>query len=156
MMMTALLGAAAAGATTYRYYRWNIRGWGATTMIQAADFFLRNNGADLSWAGASCTNPSGSNPGGEGPAQLIDSNTGTKVLDFNANTNGFSRMVFDLGSAQAVNGYRWNTANDEPARDPITWDLQGSNDNSNWTTLHTVTGASITASRGASAGTWSF
>lgn len=45
------------------------------------------------------------------------------------------------------NGYRWSTANDATARDPISWVISGSNDGVTWTVLDTKSDQTITDTR---------
>lgn len=51
--------------------------------------------------------------------------------------------------------YKWYTANDASERDPTSWTIELSKDWNNWTTVDTVSGATITTSRYALAFTWS-
>lgn len=135
---------------SYRYIRWfitDIKSFSTENNIQVSEFELRNNGVGISMSGATVTNPSGSNPGSEGPSNLKDGNTSTKWLDFNFKTTPSSTLIFDMGSATVFNGYRWATANDTEARDPKSWTISGSNDGTNYTTLHTVTGFTATSTR---------
>ncbi len=137
---------------TYTYYRWQITL--AKTMpptsncVQSAEFRFMLNGSDQSMTGVSVTNPGGSNPAGEEPSKLIDNNLSTKALDLNFVSNGnVTNFIFQFPSAVGFNGYRWATANDDEQRDPKSWTIAGSNDGTNWTTLHTVNGFSATSAR---------
>ena len=132
----------------YRYYRFRttkIRGGISPTMVQLSEIEFYYNNAKLSFSGATATNPGGSNPVGEEPSKAIDGNTSTKWLDFNIQS-----LVIDFGSGvkKIASAFRFATANDESGRDPVRWVVEGSNDNSTWTALHTQsTDASITTSR---------
>lgn len=136
---------------SYTYYRWQITE--AKIMppnancVQASEFVFQLNGSDQSMAGVTVTNPSGNNPGGEGPPNLVDGNTSTKALDLNFINNGLTNFIFQFSSAKAFNGYRWATANDEEGRDPKSWTVAGSNNGTTWTTLHTVSGFAATSAR---------
>lgn len=68
---------------------------------------------------------------------LIDG-TGAKFLDYDFASGG-TNIVFDFGSPIAFDGYRWQTAGDESGRDPKSWTLYGSTDNTNWDVLDIVT-----------------
>ena len=138
----------------YRYYRFNttkIRDKTAdpsypSGIVQISEFDLRFAGTKISYTGATATNPSGDNPVGEEPDKGIDGNTATKWLD---RSNRSTRaLIIDFGSRKIADSFRFATANDVDGRDPVQWTVDGSNDNSNWTTLHSqTTDASITTSR---------
>jgi hypothetical protein len=136
---------------SYRYVRWiitDIKNFSTANSVQASEFVLQINSVDISMSGSNATNPGGSNPGSEIPSSLKDANTGTKWLDFNIKNSPFtSTLIFDMGSATTFNGYRWATANDSEERDPKSWTVSGSNDGTNYTTLHTVTGFTATVTR---------
>jgi hypothetical protein len=75
----------------------------------------------------------------EGYEKLIDGSKYTKwcVENFAANS---AEIVFKASQAICVNGYTITTANDNnqnPGRNPKTWTLYGSNDNSTWTVIDT-------------------
>ena len=85
----------------------------------------------------------------ETPAEANDQNVSTKFLNFNK-TSGYVYIVFPSGVA--ATGYRLATANDAPERDPIDWEVYGSNDTvgstpGTWTLLDTVTSFPTTTSR---------
>jgi len=146
---------------TYRYIRWVIterKGTSATAVaIQVADLRMRNAGSVVAWNGsATATNPGGSSPGGELPAQALDNTSSTKWLDFNFYLTGGSVAPGTLGSSSlfidntaniTFDAYDWVTANDEEPRDPVGWNLYGSSDNINWILLDTITSATITTTR---------
>ena len=137
--------------TAFTYYRWQITQAKTTppdaNAVQAAEFVFQIGGVDQSMAGVTVTNPSGNNPVGETPPNLVDNNLATKALDLNFVSNGFTNFVFQFGSAKAFTGYRWATANDFESRDPKSWTVAGSNDGTNWTTLSTVSNFTSTATR---------
>jgi hypothetical protein len=137
---------------SYTYYRWQITA--TKTMppdancVQAAEFRFTLNGVDQSMSGVTVTNPSGSNPVGETPPNLIDNNLNAKALDLNFVSNGnVTNFIFQFPSSVGFNGYRWATANDAESRDPKSWTVAGSTNGSTWTTLHTVTGFTATSAR---------
>lgn len=136
--------------TAYRYIKWiitDIKSFSTENYVQVSEFTLQNNGVNISMSGSTVTNPGGSNPVSEVPSNLKDANTGTKWLDLNFKTTPSSTLIFDMGSATTFNGYRWATANDVEGRDPKSWTVSGSNDGTNYTTLHTVTGFTATVTR---------
>src|SRR5690606_121454 len=66
----------------------------------------------------------------------------SKVADFDIQTKFFTdgyRAGFwleqRLGTPAAANAYLLASGNDAADRDPKSWELQGSNDGTNWTTL---------------------
>ena len=136
----------------HRYLKWSItdyKGTTSETMIQVSELYLKYTGGAVSWGGATITNPNGDNPGSEGPANLIDGNINSKVLDFDIDVNGSSVFIIDAGSGNTLqaDSYYYVTGNDAEHRDPISWTIEGSNDGTNYTVLHTVTNATITSSR---------
>lgn len=55
------------------------------------------------------------------------------------NTTGWVRYDFGSGNAKVINKYRWRTMESDSNAVPGAWDLQGSNDDTNWATLHSGT-----------------
>jgi hypothetical protein len=141
-----------ASSISYRYVKWyitDLRNKSTANSVQVSEFRLRNLGSNLTMSGTA-TNPGGSNPGAETPPKVIDGSTITKWLDFNikSSSTGFtSTLIIDMGVATIFDGYTWWTANDATERDPKTWQILGSNDNSNYTLLHEVIGFTATTSR---------
>ncbi len=136
----------------YTYYRWQITESKTSppnaNCVQASEFVFQIGGVDQSMVGVTVTNPSGNNPVGETPPNLVDGSLTTKALDLNFVTNGnVTNFIFQFSTAKAFNGYRWGTANDEESRDPKSWTIAGSNNGTTWTTLHTVSGFSATTTR---------
>ncbi len=138
----------------FRYYRWQITQ--TKTMppesdcTQVAEFVFTVNGVDQqsTTATATVTNPSGNNPVGETPPNLVDNNLSTKALDLNFVSNGnVTNFIFTFSSARVFNGYKWATANDFDSRDPKSWTLAGSQDGTTWKTLSTVSNYTATTSR---------
>lgn len=137
----------------FRYYRWQITR--SKTMppesncVQVSEFVFVLNGTNQQTitSAATVTNPSGNNPVGETPPNLVDNNLTTKGLDLNFTTNGLTNFIFQFSSPQAFNGYRWATANDFESRDPASWTLSGSADGTTWTTLHSVSNYVATTTR---------
>ncbi len=80
----------------------------------------------------------GTSPAAEGVANAIDDNAAAKYLNFDpgANNETFGFIV-NPASNLPVNGIRVTTANDGPERDPVTYDLSGSNDGSTFTQIST-------------------
>ena len=74
------------------------------------------------------------NPVNEGEYQAFDNNNNSKWLMFNPTGN----IVYDFSGEDnyAINRYTVTSANDANDRDPKNWNLQGSNDGANWTTVN--------------------
>ncbi len=73
-------------------------------------------------------------PFAEGVQNIIDQNSSTKFLDF----NGFDGIGFEvdlLGAAQTASSIAFVTANDAPERDPNAYQILGSNDGINFTSI---------------------
>jgi len=70
-------------------------------------------------------------PGGEAPPNVIDDNFNTKYLHFSAVTETSGFRVTPSLSGQIVNGLTFTTGNDAPERDPIAFEIYGSNDSIN-------------------------
>lgn len=76
---------------------------------------------------------------GEGVAQSLDNNTGTKLCNTNFSSIKPFWMVIDAGAIYYPSTYYYiYSANDADSRDPKNWLLQGSLNNSTWTTIDTV------------------
>ena len=67
-------------------------------------------------------------PGGEYPALLIDDDSGTKFLHFKGATETTGFRVTASASQSIVTGLTFTTANDAPERDPVAFELSGSNE----------------------------
>ena len=142
--------------TKYRYLRWimtktkgseNFFGFGS---IQACDLVLLYNGATVSWGpSASATNPDGDNVPSETASNLLDYNISTKWCDNNFGTTSFGTSSIYIDNVDPIffNSYYYVTGNDLPERDPVSWTLAVSNDNSTWTVLSTQSNVGITSSR---------
>ncbi|WP_256011852.1 alginate lyase family protein [Desertivirga xinjiangensis] len=78
-------------------------------------------------------------------AKAFDGSTATKWYTETAGSTGWLRYRFESDIAWPVKEYRLTSANDVQQRDPKSWQFQGSNDGSAWTTLDTRTGEVFTA-----------
>lgn len=128
-----------------RYVRWNVSSPRTPgNIVQASEFVLQLEGADISMVGTTVT-ASIAGFSGEGPGNLVDSSTATKYAG--NSTVGPWVLTFDLGSVKEFDAYRWATANDVSGRDPDDWIVETSPDNSTWTTRSTVANAAVTTTR---------
>lgn len=84
---------------------------------------------------AGAENSGGANAS-EGSSQLVDGSLDTKYTGAFASPATFT---FQLPNAAAVNSYTIGSNDGDQSSDPKEWEFQGSNDNSNWTTLDTQT-----------------
>mgnify|MGYP003706059211 CR=1 FL=1 len=135
----------------YRYIKWHITDIGnmAESKTEITELYLKYNGSNISWGSATITNPGGNNPSNEAPPKLIDGDETSKVLDFNVDVDGGSIFIIDagVGNIFIFDSYYYVTGNGTTNRDPVSWTMEGSNDGTNYTVLHTVTNATITNSR---------
>ena len=70
----------------------------------------------------------------------------TKWLSFDGVA---TTLTYDFGTPTVATKYRWATGNDFSERDPVSWVVEGSQNNTSWTVLHTVTGYETPITRGA-------
>lgn len=75
---------------------------------------------------------------GEGSPKLVDNDVNTKFLQFDYNGDLWCRL--DFYEPVAIAGYSMTSANDADERDPLNWNLEGSNDGETWVTLDTREG----------------
>ena len=81
--------------------------------------------------------------GNEGVDKAFD---GTNAKWFNGTgATDWLQYRFPSGKRYPLSRYILTSGNDVPARDPVSWQVQGSNDGTNWTTLDTRTGQSFPA-----------
>jgi hypothetical protein len=71
---------------------------------------------------------------------------GARWLSAGGQTTGWVSYDFGAGNAQVINKYRWRTMETDSNAVPGAWQLQGSNDNATWVTLHSGTNSVQTAS----------
>jgi len=74
----------------------------------------------------------------EGSPHLVDGDLGTKYLTFNFPQPFWFQEQF--ATPQVVNSYTFTSGNDSQDRDPMDWNVVGSNDGTNWDTLDVRTG----------------
>lgn len=70
--------------------------------------------------------------GAEGSLKLVDGDLSSKYLS-DYRQPFFVTLQFE--ESQLINFYRLTSGNDGPDRDPLDWEIQGSNDGENWETL---------------------
>jgi hypothetical protein len=82
--------------------------------------------------------------GAEGADKAFDGSTATKWFNGTGATD-WLQYRFAAGKRFPLSQYRISSANDLPTRDPVSWQVLGSNDGINWTTLDTRTGQGFAA-----------
>jgi hypothetical protein len=136
-----------------RYIRWimtQTKSPDNFAAIQASDLVLLYQGSTVSWNPSStATNPDGGSTPNEQAYNLLDSNPTTKWCDlsFGTTSYGTSSVYIDNITPILFDSYYYVTSNDSPQRDPITWTLAISNDNSTWKVIDTQISVGITSSR---------
>lgn len=124
-------------SNAFKFYRLNVSENSGAGILQLADLglfgdYVFDNTADLTQPIASKITASDEYAAaGEGRLQAFDNQSNTKWLVFNS--TGWLGYTFD--QAKVIDAYTITSANDVPRRDPKNWQLLGSNDGTNWTTL---------------------
>jgi hypothetical protein len=72
-------------------------------------------------------------------ANAFDGDIGSKWIT-TTSAPGWLQYDYGAGNKNVVNGYYLTSANNNPTSDPASWQFQGSNDGTSWTTLDTRTG----------------
>lgn len=127
----------------YKYYRLYITENYGSNLLQISEWRLlslqlidSSQPADVT-TGASLTvsreNNAGAD-GAEGSSKLIDNDIYTKFL---ADYSTDFYMQQELVNPAVVSKYTITSGNDAPDRDPVDWELAGSNDGANWDVLDT-------------------
>lgn len=147
------LRSVAGGTASNRFYRFTpISTRPGADGHQLSEFSFFNNGVELNLLAtnanpAQATGSTGTNdnlvnvvvtnPGGSQAANaplLVDGKPATKLFD-----NGLRPVVFEFPQETTIDSYRFTTANDLEARDPVKWILEGSNDGTTWALIDNVT-----------------
>ena len=133
---SATVTATGSGETTVRIVSQDADSLSAETrlkVISGAPVDITNEGSTLTVNREN----SGGSEAGEGSPKVIDGDLSTKYLsDYMAPF--YLTLQFD--QQRVVSFYRLTSGNDAPDRDPLDWQIQGSNDGENWETLDERTG----------------
>lgn len=137
----------------YRYIKWRItkiKNY-IEGVVQAGDLVLLKTGTTVQYnQSAVATSPDSvyATPT-EQVQNILDNNPITKWCNVNWGNSqtGESIIYIDNKTKIDFDCYYYNTANDAEHRDPISWTLEVSNDNINWTIVDTVNDATITDNR---------
>ena len=91
----------------------------------------------------------GASPYFQSPNQAVDNNINTKWWN-RIETFGFPVILtLQFQTMTDIDSYTFSTGDDETDRDPISWTLEGSNDNISWTLLDTKINYPTTTARSA-------
>jgi len=145
----------------YRYLRWVMTKTKSTDniafgAIQASKLVLLYNGATVSWGpSASATNPDGESVPSETADKLLlinDYDIYKKWCDYGFGTTSFGTSSINIDNVNPIffNSYYYVTGSDAAYRDPVSWTLAVSNDNTSWVVLSTQSNVVITDDRYAS------
>lgn len=85
------------------------------------------------------------NPPNETATKAFDGTSSTKWYNTGTAPPGWLAYQFADGAAWRVTRYQITSANDVSQRDPMSWQFQGSEDGTTWTTLDTQTGQTFSA-----------
>lgn len=133
---------------------------GNTTVFQVSEIkILLKTGESMPWpAETLVTSTMKETSEAESPKKLIDGSVETKFCSVHFSPG--AQINIDLKSnildRKEYTSWQWFTANDSPERDPVSFELQGSVDGSDFLTLDSVTNASITTTRNILAYTGNF
>ena len=123
--------------------------WASTTPLGAGQTASSGGGGTTTPTYTAITNAnvvavtptSNNSPAGEGATNAVDGSSGTKYLNFDRASAGFT---IKLDQGRVIEKFTITTANDYAPRDPSKFSLFGSNDGRTWTTI--ANGQSITLS----------
>ena len=136
-----------------RYLRWTLlkKKGSADVAIQASNLVLVLNNNDVTWnPSAVSTSPNSTYQQPYESAQnLVEGNIFEKYcnINFGYGPTGTATIYIDNITNIGFDSYYYNTANDEPTRDPVSWTLEFSYNNVDWILIDTVTDATITNNR---------
>jgi hypothetical protein len=116
--------------------------------IQFSELIFAYNKIRVNYTGATASTPGISNGNlSQSPAQAIDNDNNTKWFSGDITPVLPASFIVDFKSARNINMYTYVTGNDQSGRDPSSWIIYGSNDNTNWTTLDTQTNYNVSTVR---------
>lgn len=141
----------------YRYWRWRITALKSGTTTYNTEFKFQINGIDVNSCHVGVTVPGGFDNGSSVSPELLVNNDFTSLehFDFYFGSLGYTDYRFDFYEPVSFSGYRWRTPNSN-AGDAKSWTIQASEDNTNWTVVHTVTNYTSPTSRNVWSQTWDF
>jgi hypothetical protein len=118
------------GYDSYRVFFTNLRENNSITQLADLQLYTgAGGGGDAILASGdnavAITSVAKSFPGGENPGDALDMDPGSKYLNFGKEDSG---LIVDNGMPTIVDSLTFTTANDHSERDPLTWQLYGTND----------------------------
>lgn len=126
----------------YRYFKFevvNVNDNGSSGYAGIQEIIIGYNNVKLSYTGATATDINNNGYSAEGPANAIDGTNSKWTTGFTSTNNPHPTLIVDFKTSQIVNSYTFVTGYDTSGRDPCSWILYGSYNNTNWTTLDTRT-----------------
>ena len=119
--------------TSYKVIFGNTKGVGNSMQIADVNFYqsLDASGSSFLVPGSPILaihepTPESSSPESEGVENLLDGSTATKYLNFGKENSGF--IVTPSAGSSVVRAFTLSTANDSEERDPVNWELFGTNE----------------------------
>ncbi len=124
----------------FRYYRWTPLATRGSSSVQLSEFTFYHDGEDILESRRAdqlkdLPDVLGPAPvSNESPANLVDGDLDTKWFG----GSNPAPLIFDFGETTPMDAYMMWTANDAIDRDPVSWTLEGSNDENEWILLDRV------------------
>jgi len=119
--------------TSFKVIFPDVKGVGNSMQIADVNFFVSDDGTGTSFLVTGSpiiaiqeSVAESSSPGGEEVTNLIDGDTATKYLNFGRENSGF--IVTPAAGPSLVRAFTIGTANDAEGRDPVDWELFGTNE----------------------------
>ena len=139
-----------ANTNAYKYYRYKCDETQCNNFQVCEIEFLAADGTKITEAPAAILwDSSGHTYSSYRPEKAFDGSLKTEWFDHRM-SDGKVWVTVEYSEPLSIAGYRWyvgldtNDSSDRKQRNPVSWRLQASNDNENWTDLDVVTGASCT------------
>lgn len=139
------------------YIKWFITANKGENIVQMADLnFYDASDQRISYPSGTVAETNSSTFSNEGANNILDGNSSTKMCGRWVSGGVWIKItVPDETFISQVRKYNYCTANDSPSRDPITWTLSYSFDDTNYTEWDSETSVSITSSRYTQTQIWS-
>ena len=139
-----------ANTNAYKYYRYKCDETGSGNFQVCEIEFLAADGTKITVAPAAILwDSSGHTYSSYRPEKAFDGSLATEWFDHRM-SDGKVWVTVEYSEPLSIAGYRWyvgldtNNSTEQKSRNPVSWRLQASNDNENWTDLDVVAGAKCT------------